>query len=349
MISRLREWIYNRSFWKPVELPACTVSIGNISLGGTGKTPMALWLAEWALKEGIPTGILSRGYKRKSKSLKIVPPGAAIPAVAELGDEPWMMRHRLPKLSLLVHKDRARMALRHWKEFGAPKLVFLDDGFQHWKAARDFDVVMLDATESLDGKTIPFGRLRESWKALRRADLVVITRAEAVPPERLEKLRKRIGKTVLRRSRPAWKRGMGLDHVPVVCADYELDSFFDARTEESVAAPDKSREYLLLSGIAKPEGFRALAKRLGFNVREEMYFPDHHALTGVEEEKVRRALEGLKNGAVLVNEKDWSRWRELFLREGFEGIVVRVRFRFFGEGEKALAPFLHEVKKRCST
>lgn len=348
MIPQLREWFYNRHFWKFVELLACTISVGNISLGGTGKTPMALWLATWALREGIATGVLSRGYKRKAKGLRIVPPGAPMPDVEEIGDEPWMIRHRLPHLALLVHKDRGRMALRHWQEFGAPRLVLLDDGFQHWKTARDFDVVMVDACESLDGRTLPFGKLRENWKALRRADLLVITRAKSVAPELLDKLKKRLTKSTLLRARPAWKRGMGMEHVPVVCVDYELEAYFDAATEAPANGPEKDREYLLLSGIAKPEGFRGLTKGLGFDVREEMYFPDHHSLSKVEEAKVLQALKGLKRGAAVLNEKDWSRWRSFFQREGIEGIVVRVRFQFLDDGEKALEPFLAEVKKRCS-
>lgn len=344
MISVFREWVYQKKLLRPVELPACVVSVGNLTMGGTGKSPMVLWLAEWAIKQQISAGVLSRGYKRKSKSMQVVRAGALLPPVEDIGDEPWMIRHRQPNISLLVHKDRARMALRHWKEFGAPKLVLLDDGFQHWRAARDLDVVMVDASESLDQKTLPFGRMREGLEALGRADLVVITRAASVAPAELERLKKRLARSALLRARPAWKKTT-LEHAAVVTADYELDGYFDAATEVPLDHP-AGREFLLLSGIAKPEGFRATAKKLGLSVKEEMYFPDHHALTRKEIERVKKALRGLDQGAVLVNEKDWSRWRSLF-RE-VEGVVLRVRFSFL-DGEAQLAPFLEEVRKRCST
>jgi tetraacyldisaccharide 4'-kinase len=345
VIALFREWIYKKRILRPVELPACVVSVGNLTLGGTGKSPMVLWLADWAISQGISAGVLSRGYKRKIKGMRILLPESVLPPVEEIGDEPWMIRHRQPKLSLLVHKDRARMALRHWKEFGAPKLVLLDDGFQHWRAIRDFDIVMVDATESLDQKILPFGRMREGLAALGRADLLVITRASAVSPAEFERLKKRLTKSLLLRSHPVWKKRVST-YAPIVAVDYEFDGFFAAKSGEPLTAIDKNREFLLLSGIAKPEGFRASAKKLGLNVREEMYFPDHHALAQKEIQAIRKALAGLKNGAVLVNEKDWSRWRSLF-RE-IEGVVLRVRFAVL-DNEAELKNFLETVRQRCST
>jgi tetraacyldisaccharide-1-P 4'-kinase len=112
--------------------------------------------------------------------------------------------------------------------------------------------------------------------------------------------------------------------------------------------PDQEREYLLVSGIAKPDQLRAVVKRAGLRVVEELYFPDHHRLSGADAQQIRKALANLRNGALLVTEKDWGRWRDLFT---VPGLVICVRFAFLGNGAAELERFLGEVAKGagCST
>lgn len=348
MIARLREWVYKKKLLKPVELPAFTVSVGNISMGGTGKSAFVMFLAEWAVARRIPTVVLTRGYKRKSGALEVVPPGGRLPDAAELGDEPWMIKHRVPAIALLVHHDRARMALRHWSELAEPRLVLLDDGFQHWRCARDLDVLMVDATESLDQRALPFGRLRETVLAARRADLIVITHSRSVPNDKLEGLESRLRSASSPRVKPVWKRSTQ-KRARIVAASYELSGFRDAATGEA-SSPRKDAEYLVVSGIAKPDHLRAVVKEAGLQVREELYFPDHHRLSPGDLAQIRKALAGLRNGCLLVTEKDWGRWRELFT-DGTAGLVLTVRFRFEKESEAELEGFLAEVLRGagCST
>lgn len=348
MIARLREWAYRRRLLKPVELPGFTVSVGNISMGGTGKSAFVMLLAEWAAARRIPQLVLTRGYKRRSKALEIVAPGAALPGAAELGDEPWMIKRRVPAATLLVHHDRARMAKRHWAELGEPRLVLLDDGFQHWRCARDLDVLLVDATESLDQRPLPFGRLRETVLAARRADLIVITHALSVPPEALQRLTRRLREASVPRAKPVWKRGT-LARPRIAAASYELSGFLDAATGKA-ATPPAGAEYLVVSGIAKPDHLRTVVKATGLNVREELYFPDHHRLTASDVAQIRKALAGLRSGHLLLTEKDWGRWRELFGEE-VSGFVLTVRFRFDEESRAELDAFLAEVAKGagCST
>lgn len=339
-IARLREWVYQKKLVKPVELPAFVVSVGNLSVGGTGKSAFVMHLAEWAVARKIPTLVLSRGYKRKSKALKIIKPFESLPDAAEIGDEPWMIKHRVPGITMLVHHDRARMAARHWADFSETRLIILDDAFQHWQSARDLDVVMIDAKESLDQPTLPWGRLRETLQAARRADLFVITRAEAVDAESLESIKTKVQKAAFPRTQPVWKRKLNSEPM-VVSGDYKFESLVDAVSGEE-KDPGKGREFLLVSGIAKPDHLRAVVKKAGFSVVEEIYFPDHHRLSNGDVNQIRKSLKNLRNGALLITEKDWGRWRALF-RQGIPGFVIRVNFSFSGNSD--LDPFLSEVSK----
>lgn len=339
MIAALREWFYQGRLLKSVELPAFTISVGNLTLGGTGKSPFVMLLGKIALERGVRTAVITRGYKRKSSGLELVPAGAEPPSVSRLGDEPWMIKNRLPGVSLLVHRDRARMALRHWKELGAPELLLLDDGFQHWQAVRDRDVLMVDVSESLDGHTIPFGRMRESTAAVGRADLIVLTRARAVTPEKLAKIEKRLAALMDVRRKPLWKRSR-TSKLRIVAADYEFKEFFEGASG-AACPPPEGKEFILVSGIAKPDGVRALARSLGVSVREEIYYSDHHRLSSAEIDRLKAAVKALPNGALLMTEKDWARWREPLA--GLPIYGMRVEFTFLGSGAEQVREFLLEA------
>lgn len=341
MIAAWREWMYQNGFLHPVELPAFTLSVGNISLGGTGKSPFVMYLCDWAAGLGLRAAVLTRGYKRKHTKLEIVPPGAALPDASRLGDEPWMIKRRHPGISLLVHADRARMAKRHWPKLGDPNLVILDDAFQHWRAARHRDVLMIDASESLTQGRFPFGRLRERATAVARADLVVITRANSLSPEALHALVAQVKDFAASPQLRPWKkeRSRGLR---IVAADYEFDHFFGPEGAR-VERPRES-SLILAAGVAKPDGVRAMAHSQGLNVREEIYFPDHHALSAGNLARLRASLKAHGDAALLITEKDWARWRENLRDIPYYG--MKVKFRFFEDGEDAILDFLREVE--CS-
>lgn len=340
MIGPVREWLYLGGLIKPVHLPACVVSIGNLSMGGTGKSPFVMLLSEWAVGKGISTAVLTRGYKRKYTDLEIVKPQASLPDVSRLGDEPWMIKNRVPGVSLLVHAKRAELAAQHWTELGAPRLVLLDDGFQHWRAARDRDVIMLDATESLRQGTFPFGRLRERAEALARADLIVITRAEAISGEELAALELEVRALAADPIRRPWKRAQS-SRLRIVAAAYEFQEFFEIESGKVCQRPDLG-PLVLASGIAKPNGLRRLVKSLGLEVSKEMIFPDHHRLSLGDVAFIRNALKE-KDSSLLLTEKDWARWgRDL---QGIRGFGIRVRFQFLGRGEETIHDFLTELEQ----
>lgn len=342
MISALREWLYREGMLRTTDLPAFVISVGNISMGGTGKSPLTILLAEWGVANGFRTAVLSRGYKRKVKDLMIVRPHENLPGPDALGDEPWMIKNRVPGISLLVHPDRGRMAKRHWQDLGSPELVILDDGFQHWRISRDRDLVLVDAKEGIAGK--PLGFFREPATALRRADLVMLTQANAVDAEKRNALLGRIRNLLESRRRPLWKRGAAKSPL-VLSADYEFEALTDGKGRATEMRP--GTEFLLVSGIAKPDRFREMARSCELPVKEEMYFPDHHALRPKQRERILSSLGKLSKGALLLTEKDWARWRESLA--GAEIFVLRVKFQISDSAQ--WESFLAEVKgeiQRCS-
>jgi tetraacyldisaccharide 4'-kinase len=172
----IRNALYDRGLVRATKLRGPVVSIGNLSVGGSGKTPFVLLLGDLLKQRGIKFNILSRGYGRRSRGVLLVdPPGSA----HEFGDEPLLMARRL-KVPVVVGEDRHEAGLFAEEKFG-PQLHLLDDGFQHRGLARDFDIVLVTPEDSRD-RLLPAGRLREPLGALRRADAVVLTSGAAPEP-----------------------------------------------------------------------------------------------------------------------------------------------------------------------
>jgi tetraacyldisaccharide 4'-kinase len=328
MLGRIREWLYRGRLLRATELPAFVVSVGNISMGGTGKTPLVLALGEWALNEGIRTAVLTRGYGRQSRKLWALAPNDPLPSSREIGDEPWLIKCRLPQLGLLVHGDRARMALRHWSQIGSPQLVILDDGFQHWQTVRDLDLVLVDGNRDVHGRAIPFGRLREPWSALARADLVLWqgekNQSKEVPAP--------LNSSLL----PVWRR-RNISRFPAAIAKTEWVGLYDPSSGLAIDALD--REIVVAVGIEKPQRFLLTLEKQGLRPNEVFFFRDHQMLNKDSLEKLKKSVQQRKKGILLLTEKDWARWSTLF--DELPLGVVRVRSTF-GAG---LDPVFAEIKK----
>jgi tetraacyldisaccharide 4'-kinase len=165
----VRNALYDRGVLTPRRLAGRVVSVGNLSVGGSGKTPFVLVLGELLKQRGIKFDILSRGYGRRSKGVRVVDPSGT---ANDFGDEPLLLARRL-NVPVVVGEDRYAAGLAAEQAFG-PQLHLLDDGFQHRALARDFDIVLITADDPGD-RLLPAGRLREPLKALKRADAVVLS------------------------------------------------------------------------------------------------------------------------------------------------------------------------------
>ncbi|WNG56680.1 tetraacyldisaccharide 4'-kinase [Archangium gephyra] len=281
------------------------VSVGNLNVGGTGKTPAVLYLAELLVREGRRVGILTRGYGRSSKEPLSFTGAGPLPSVEEAGDEPLLLARRCPEARVLVGADRRTLARRARDEFGL-EVVLLDDGFQHRKLARDEDVVVVDEAVGFgNGRMLPRGPLREPLTGLRRATLFWV-RAAAVPGPELPPL---LAPCVRTRYRPtAW-----------------VDPAGGLQPVEALSG----QPVLALAGLARPGGFLRTLGELGADVRGTAFFPDHHRFSERELHEVSSRAAGL-GARVVTTEKDRVR-----LPGDFETWTVRLGVEVL-EGESNL-------------
>jgi tetraacyldisaccharide 4'-kinase len=277
-------WLRTRRLNRPV------ISVGNLSVGGTGKTPMVAFIAEALLRRGWKPGILTRGYGRRHGTEVIaVEPGAGRAADPRLaGDEPAMLAARLLEVPLVIAGDRYRAGIEAEERFGVNVHV-LDDGFQHLALARDLDVVLLEVTRDYSrASLLPAGPLREPLASLARAQAVVLTRRELGDPLPLEEEVRRIN-----------------PEVKMFQSTTRLRKLVDASSGNERAAEVLVGKPLgAFCGIGNPQAFFQDLQRWGFSTVAETAFPDHHAYRNRElVEQARRAIEAGAT-ALLTTEKD---------------------------------------------
>jgi tetraacyldisaccharide 4'-kinase len=253
------------------------ISVGNLTVGGTGKTPMVLWVAEKLIAEGHRPAILTRGYRGESLKHDDGLPGS---------DEVALMHTRLgAKAQFGVGKDRyasGRVLERHGAQW-----FILDDGFQHLALHRDADIVLLDATDPFGGGTVlPSGRLREPVAALRRASVVVITRSEHAPA--IESMVRRF------------------TSVPIFYAKVELQEVLRAPAlAVGWPLPDRSSARVFaFCGIGNPQAFFDDLRRWGFSVTGQRNFRDHHRYSPADLAELEKAALAVQADAMICTEKD---------------------------------------------
>ncbi len=275
-------------------LPGVVVSIGNLTAGGTGKTPATFMLAKWALDEGYRVAILSRGYggRHKGRVLEVSDGNDMKATPAEAGDEPCLLARRLKGIPVVVAKKRYFAGLYAHERFGTNFFV-LDDGFQHLDLHRGLDLVLMDASSPFgNGHLLPWGPLREPIAGLERADAFLITRsghdgsAEALMDE-------------LKREWPD-KPVFRSDHVPEKIV-------FPA--DEAVHNEDflKGKRVVAFAGIARPEGLMKMLTDLGADVVSFKEFKDHHPFQRGEIQALMNERKSLHADYLLTTEKDWVR------------------------------------------
>jgi tetraacyldisaccharide 4'-kinase len=280
-VAALRAELYRRRWLDQARLQGPVISVGNLSVGGSGKTPVVLRIAQLLQQAGAPVAILSRGYGGSfSGAFLVVSDGERVTAgPAQAGDEPVMLARALPGVVVAVGPRRDVVGRELEARFG-PRVHVLDDGFQHLRLRRDLDVVCLDAFE-LDDRLLPAGRLREPPSALARADLLLLARADELDPRRGLELRRRLGPE---RCFTLARRVTGFTSL-------------DGRPR---AAP---RSAFLLSGIARPERFHADAARQTAVVGSEPH-RDHHPFRPADVARAAARAAALGADAIVTTAKD---------------------------------------------
>ena len=303
-IIKARNALYEKGLLKSFSLGVSTISIGNITVGGTGKTPMVAFVAEILAEEGKKVCILTRGYGRENaKQRVLVSDGEQILAEAKkAGDEPFELAQKLLGKAVVV-ADANRVAAGNWArgKFGITVFV-LDDAFQHRQAKRDLDIVLLDATNPFgNGKLLPFGILREPLENLKRAHAIVITRANLVAD--LDNLKSQISKIT--------------PNCPIFVSENKITNLtklkeFHTKTQRTKDKGQRTKDKALaFCGLGNPNNFFEQLRREDFTLMATETFPDHHFYTPKDIAKIENTAKTNDAQILLTTAKDAVKLKHL--------------------------------------
>lgn len=276
----LRNQLYSSGWWHATHVERPVICVGNLTLGGTGKTPCVEYVARHFADQGHAVAILSRGYGHTGGR----------------NDEAMILEDNLPDVPHLQGRDRVSLAQTAIEELESDVLI-LDDGFQHRRLHRDLDIVLVDAIRPLAREWIfPGGLLREGVSGLRRAGVILLTRCDAAGPENVrqqqEWLNRRCPGTPVYRT----------EHCPIAWIG-------EQGHDEPLEHPE-TRNVIAFAGIGNPQGFHATLRNLGYTILEARNFPDHHNYTREDILSLQQWAEKFPGPVfVATTQKDWVKLR----------------------------------------
>lgn len=329
---KARRDLYASGTLKSVSAAIPVISVGNLTVGGTGKTPLVELICRLLLAEGLKPVVISRGYRgRLEGKVEVVSDGGKIRLGAEdAGDEPLLMARRLPGVPVVIGAKRAK-AVAKAVELGLGDVAVLDDGFQHLALKRDLDILLVDAAKPFGNlHCLPRGTLREPRNALAYADVVVLTRANRVEATKLDALKRQIAKMNPK------ALVFGAAHEPEALVEWPRGP-----AEEPKAIARK--KVLAFAGIGRPEGFYECLRELGGVVAHTVDFEDHHPYSRDDVERIVHWARLTNAEALVTTEKDAVRL-ERFLPLDLPLLVLAVRVSLNG-GEAEFGRKLAEVAR----
>jgi tetraacyldisaccharide 4'-kinase len=295
---RIRNGLYRRGIRKSLDVGVPVISVGNLTTGGTGKTPLVELLASRMAAQGSRVCVLTRGYGRDSHGRVVVSDNSHILAdVNEAGDEPFLLAENLCGRAAVVC-DKHRVAAARWaiENLGA-QIFVLDDAFQHQQIERTVNILTIDATNAFgNGKLLPAGILRETLAGMRRADCIVITRANE--SNELEQLRATINETA--------------GPTPIFISNIKLAEVrsLDPKSSAEEVTPGKT-PIAAFCGIGNPNSFFTLLRNEGFDSIYSRAFPDHHNYTQADVNQIVRESSARGAQALMTTTKDAVKLRSL--------------------------------------
>lgn len=295
--------LYRAGLIKTEVLPCKVISIGNITVGGSGKTPMSIFIAERLRNAGRSVAVLSRGYKRTTTGVKVVSDKEQVYLTPkEAGDEPYLMALRLKGIPVVVGEKRYEAGKEIIERF-APDVILLDDGFQHIRLARDLNILLVDSAIGFgSGRLLPSGILREPISATERADLIMVKGGKLAPSDR------------------ARLTHMNKEEMEFRYVVKKMNLINKSKVDKKVTNQDA--RVLVLAALAEPGSFVSTVEDLGLDIATTRFYRDHHSYTEADLTEVLEAAEGLD--AVVTTEKDAVKLHELFdkVRPAQEGPPV---------------------------
>jgi tetraacyldisaccharide 4'-kinase len=310
----IRNFFYDKGIFKSHCAPVPVISIGNITTGGTGKTPLTIWLCNKLAEKKLKVAVLTRGYKMES---------------AKLSDEPAVIAANSPAAKVVVNPDRVSGAVTAIREYGV-KVLVMDDGFSHRRLRRNVDIITIDATCPFGhGRFLPAGLLREPLGALRRAHAAILTRCDLVGRIDLEEIEAHLlainPHLALARTR----------HAPIGAKGTNIN---DIKLDELAG-----RRVFAFCGIGNPEAFEVQLKKLKLDLAGLRVYNDHHQYTADDLTDIYEEAKYLNANLILTTQKDWIKAATLASTEiPFAYLAVTLEFL---AGEDTIAGLIEEKIK----
>jgi tetraacyldisaccharide 4'-kinase len=301
-------------FIKPNKLPAKVICIGNLTLGGTGKTPAVIAMAEEAKKRGHNPCILTRGYKGKAKDISFVSRGQGpLLSPLEAGDEACLMADALKGVTFIKGADRFRAGIVAFDNaqlaivnLQTPTLFILDDGFQHWKLHRDVDVLLIDATNPFGNERLfPEGIMREPFEAMKRAHVIVITKSDMAMQGAVTGITRKI-----KQYNP---------DVPIFPASHKPTGLVSISGETRELSSLRGKRIYAFSGIANPVYFQSGLGKCGAQIVDFRKFRDHYIYQQSDIDEIRNEALGLE---IVTTEKDLVKLKDMNVPENLSALKI---------------------------
>lgn len=287
--------LYDRGMIGSYKAPVPVISIGNLTVGGTGKTPITDFCLKQLVQGGFRVAVVSRSYRALAKEPCLVDPKKTN-AAGFYGDEPVLLAKSNPTVSVFVGPSK-------WKtvQYAVSEqkfdLIIVDDGFQHRRLQRDLNIVILDATEVLSNyEVLPEGRARESWASLNRADLVLVTKCNQASEDDLAALEKKIP-----------------DNKEVLHFAYDIDHFRNQGGAAELSRDQfQDKKFFLVSAIARPDVFEKMMREIGKVAKHSLHYRDHHPYSAADVEKMTAEFKKSDSDYLVTTEKDAVKLQSLF-------------------------------------
>ncbi len=289
-----RNFLYSAGWLKAHRADAAVISIGNITVGGTGKTPLVIWLCKEIISDSkfqisnSQCAILTRGYKSRAQETE------------DYRDEPAILTESCPEVKVIVNPDRVAGAGEAISKFGANTLI-MDDGFQHRRLVRDLDIITIDATRPFGyGKMLPAGLLREPIASLKRADAVVITRCDQVTETELSEIEKKLSAII--------------NPNIIIARSIHSPTYVQSADNQEISLEQlKDKKIFAFCGIGNPDAFLNTIKTTGSELVGSKVYNDHHHYTDDCLTDIYEQAGVLKADLILTTQKDWTKIKRLAL------------------------------------